>query len=89
MLIVRIYILKIYKSVYCFIDDEDEDDELFWKLSCVALEKQASLWREEDVMEKLSLDNLQYSTIDGLLLMQVSTPSYLIFIQFCSFTNAR
>ncbi|XP_003707325.1 F-box/WD repeat-containing protein 9 [Megachile rotundata] len=47
-----------------------EDDELFWKLSCVALEKQVSLWRNENSMEKLSLNNVQYSTIDGLLLMQ-------------------
>ena len=47
-----------------------EDDELFWKLSCVALEKQASLWRKENSMEKLSLTMVQYSTIDGLLLMQ-------------------
>ncbi|KAK2575614.1 hypothetical protein KPH14_011318 [Odynerus spinipes] len=46
-----------------------EDDELFWKLSCVAIEKQASLWRNENSMEKLSLTNVQYSTIDGLLLM--------------------
>lgn len=43
---------------------------MFWKLSCVALEKQASLWRNENSMEKLSLSNVQYSTIDGLLLMQ-------------------
>ncbi|XP_031825269.1 F-box/WD repeat-containing protein 9 isoform X2 [Nomia melanderi] len=48
----------------------DEDNELFWKLSCVALEKQTSLWRKEDSIEKLSLSNVQYSTIDGLLLMQ-------------------
>ncbi|XP_026674387.1 F-box/WD repeat-containing protein 9-like isoform X2 [Ceratina calcarata] len=48
-----------------------DDDELFWKLSCVALEKQISLWGKEDSMEKLSLhDKVQYSTIDGLLLMQ-------------------
>ncbi|OAD56971.1 F-box/WD repeat-containing protein 9, partial [Eufriesea mexicana] len=47
-----------------------EDDELFWKLSCVALEKQISLWTKENSMEKLSLTNVQYSTIDGLLLMQ-------------------
>ncbi|KZC06275.1 F-box/WD repeat-containing protein 9, partial [Dufourea novaeangliae] len=47
-----------------------DDDELFWKLSCVALEKQASLWRKDDSMEKVSLYNAQYSTIDGLLLMQ-------------------
>ncbi|XP_054011210.1 F-box/WD repeat-containing protein 9-like [Hylaeus anthracinus] len=47
-----------------------EDDELFWKLSCVALEKQTSLWKKEDSMERISLSNLQYSTIDGLLLMQ-------------------
>ncbi|KAK1118446.1 hypothetical protein K0M31_015144 [Melipona bicolor] len=47
-----------------------EDDELFWKLSCVALEKQTSLWKGESSMETLSLNNVQYSTIDSLLLMQ-------------------
>ncbi|CAK9822567.1 F-box/WD repeat-containing protein 9 [Anthophora retusa] len=47
-----------------------EDDELFWKLSCVALEKQTSLWKEENSMEKFTLNNIHYSTIDGLLLMQ-------------------
>lgn len=46
-----------------------EDDELFWKLSCVAIERQASLWRNDDSMEKLSLNNVHYSTIDGVLLM--------------------
>lgn len=46
-----------------------EDDELFWKLSCVAIEKQISLWQKKDSMEKLSLNDLHYSTIDGLLLM--------------------
>ncbi|KOC64775.1 F-box/WD repeat-containing protein 9, partial [Habropoda laboriosa] len=49
-----------------------EDDELFWKLSCVALEKQTSLWKEENSMEKFTLSNVQYSTIDGLLLMQAN-----------------
>ncbi|XP_076667010.1 F-box/WD repeat-containing protein 9 isoform X2 [Andrena cerasifolii] len=46
-----------------------EDDELFWKLSCVALEKQATLWKKEDSMEELLLSKAHYSTIDGLLLM--------------------
>lgn len=46
-----------------------EDDELYWKQSCVAIEKQISLWKN-DRMEKLSLSDVQYSTIDGLLLMQ-------------------
>ncbi|XP_076234420.1 F-box/WD repeat-containing protein 9 [Calliopsis andreniformis] len=47
----------------------DKDDELFWKLSCVALEKQASIWKNTNTMEKLC-STVQYSTIDGLLLMQ-------------------
>ncbi|XP_076164962.1 F-box/WD repeat-containing protein 9 isoform X2 [Ptiloglossa arizonensis] len=46
-----------------------EEDELFWKLSCVALEKQISLWKKKDSMEKITLSNIQYSTIDSLLLM--------------------
>lgn len=47
----------------------DEEEELFWKLSCVAIERQTSLWYNEDSMERLSLSNVHYSTIDGVLLM--------------------
>ncbi|XP_051159722.1 F-box/WD repeat-containing protein 9-like [Leptopilina boulardi] len=47
----------------------DEEDELFWKLSCIAVERQTSLWYNEDSIEKLSLSNVHYSTIDGVLLM--------------------
>ncbi|XP_033216621.1 F-box/WD repeat-containing protein 9-like isoform X2 [Belonocnema kinseyi] len=47
----------------------DENDELFWKLSCVALERQASLWKNQVSLERLSLANVHYSTIDGVLLM--------------------
>lgn len=58
-----------------------EDDELFWKLSCVAIEKQTSLWTNENSMEKLALTNVQYSTIDGLLLMHVSNKSNYFFLR--------
>lgn len=51
-------------------------DRLFWKLSCVAIEKQMALWRQRDSMEKLSLTSVQYSTIDALLLMHVGNTSY-------------
>ncbi|XP_076637420.1 F-box/WD repeat-containing protein 9-like [Colletes latitarsis] len=48
-----------------------EDDKLFWKLSCVALERQASLWRNQDSMEKITLSNcLVYNTMDDLQLIQ-------------------
>lgn len=47
-----------------------EDDELFWKLSSVAIEKEVLLWKNENSMEKISLTDVQYSTIDGLLLME-------------------
>lgn len=50
-----------------------EDDDLFWKLSCVEIEKQASVWKKKDSMEKLPLYNVQYSTIDSLLLMHNGT----------------
>lgn len=52
-------------------------DKLFWKLSCVAIEKQAALWKQQDSMKKLSLTNAQYSTIDALLLMRVR---YIVYI---------
>ncbi|XP_043254943.1 F-box/WD repeat-containing protein 9-like isoform X1 [Colletes gigas] len=48
----------------------DEDDELFWKLSCVALERQSSIWKDVESMDRMSLGSVQYSTIDGLLLME-------------------
>ncbi|XP_024937719.1 F-box/WD repeat-containing protein 9 isoform X2 [Cephus cinctus] len=53
-----------------------EDDELFWKLSCVAIERQTLLWRnsvERDSMENVFLDNVHYGTIDGVLLMRDGT----------------
>ncbi|XP_012258692.2 F-box/WD repeat-containing protein 9-like isoform X2 [Athalia rosae] len=47
-----------------------EEDELFWKLSCVALERQTVLWDQDgETMERLSLANAHYGTIDGILLM--------------------
>ncbi|XP_011498763.1 PREDICTED: F-box/WD repeat-containing protein 9-like [Ceratosolen solmsi marchali] len=46
-----------------------DKDELFWKLSCVAIERQTKLWRNKDLLERISLNNAHYSTIDGLLLM--------------------
>lgn len=63
------FIFLIYNSI--FLSFQAEDDELFWKLSCVALEKQTPLWKEESSLERLSLNNVQYSTIDSLLLMHV------------------
>jgi len=46
-------------------------DELFWKRSCVAIEKQTELWKEWDFIEKLRISNSMYTTIDALLLMDV------------------
>ncbi|XP_076657532.1 F-box/WD repeat-containing protein 9 isoform X2 [Halictus rubicundus] len=50
-----------------------EVDELYWKLSCMELEKSISLWSEEESikesMEKLSLKDMQASTIDALHLV--------------------
>ncbi|XP_050486863.1 F-box/WD repeat-containing protein 9-like [Bombus huntii] len=67
----KVRITKIWPDTGYPVLPPVEEDELFWKLSCVALEKQTSLWRNENVtMQKLSFDNVQYSTIDGLLLMQ-------------------
>ncbi|KAJ8670377.1 hypothetical protein QAD02_001636 [Eretmocerus hayati] len=46
-----------------------ESDELFWKLSCVAVEKQARMWKNKD-LERIWLSNVHYSNIDCLLLMR-------------------
>lgn len=47
-------------------------DRLFWKLSCVAIEKQRALWREKECpMEKIAT-HAQGSTVDALLLMHVN-----------------
>lgn len=48
-------------------------DKSFWKLSCAAIEKETARWRRCDSMEKLSLINVQHSTIDALLLMHDGT----------------
>lgn len=50
-----------------------DDDELFWKLSCIAIERQAKLWKSPSSIEKILLNDIHYSTIDGLLLMKVKT----------------
>ncbi|XP_015118770.1 F-box/WD repeat-containing protein 9 isoform X2 [Diachasma alloeum] len=47
----------------------DENDELFWKLSCVMIERQASLWRNRDLLENFSLQNGHYGTVDAVLLI--------------------
>lgn len=48
-------------------------DRLFWKLSCVAIEKQRALWRERECpMEKIAT-HAQGSTVDALLLMHVNS----------------
>lgn len=48
-------------------------DRLFWKLSCVAIEKQRALWREKECpMEKIAT-HAQGSTVDALLLMHDGT----------------
>lgn len=48
-----------------------DEDEFFWKLSCVNIERQAKLWKNKDTMEKMWLKDVHYSTVDGLLLMRV------------------
>lgn len=47
-------------------------DKLFWKLSCVAIEKQTALWKGS-VVDKLIIASAQYSTVDALLLMHNGT----------------
>ncbi|XP_011305824.1 F-box/WD repeat-containing protein 9-like [Fopius arisanus] len=47
----------------------DEDDELFWKLSCVTIEKQTNLWKNRDLVETFSLQNGHYGTVDAVLLI--------------------
>ncbi|XP_066589049.1 F-box/WD repeat-containing protein 9-like [Prorops nasuta] len=46
------------------------NDEVFWKKSCSAIERQSYLWKTEGSYEKLVLTDVQYSTIDGLLLLK-------------------
>ncbi|CAD6209033.1 GSCOCG00003681001-RA-CDS [Cotesia congregata] len=47
----------------------DENDKLFWKLSCVAVERQSYLWRNVETFDNFSLEDGHYGTVDGLLLM--------------------
>lgn len=65
----KVRINQIWPNVRYPTLPQDEEDELFWKLSCVAIERQTSLWHNEDSMEKLTLSNVHYSMVDGVLLM--------------------
>ncbi|XP_014218480.1 F-box/WD repeat-containing protein 9-like [Copidosoma floridanum] len=66
----KVRISKVCQNATYPILPSIDKDELFWKLSCVALERQAKLWRNKDIMmEKLLLSNVHYSAIDGLKLM--------------------
>ncbi|KAF7990819.1 hypothetical protein HCN44_000624 [Aphidius gifuensis] len=46
-----------------------DENEQFWKLSCLNVERQAFLWSNLDPMDKFALTGGHYGTIDGLLLM--------------------
>ncbi|XP_058802168.1 F-box/WD repeat-containing protein 9-like [Phymastichus coffea] len=65
----KVRISQVWPNVKYPILPYVSDDELFWKLSCVTIERQANLWRNTDLLEKVWLNNVHYSTIDGLLLM--------------------
>ncbi|OXU19368.1 hypothetical protein TSAR_015342 [Trichomalopsis sarcophagae] len=70
----RVRISQIWPNVNYPTLPSADHDELFWKLSCVAIERQAKLWRNtSDKMERIRLNNIHYSTIDGLLLMHKGT----------------
>ncbi|XP_008550281.1 F-box/WD repeat-containing protein 9 [Microplitis demolitor] len=47
----------------------DENDKLFWKLSCVVVERQSFLWKNVEAYENFSLEDGHYGTVDGLLLI--------------------
>ncbi|XP_034942477.1 F-box/WD repeat-containing protein 9-like [Chelonus insularis] len=47
----------------------DRDEELFWKLACVAVERQAYLWRNMENIKSFPLEEGHYGCVDGLLLM--------------------
>lgn len=48
-------------------------DKLFWKLSCVAIEKQRALWRQKECSMQKIASRPQGSTVDALLLMHDGT----------------
>lgn len=54
-------IFSMYENLSFFLVEEDE---LFWKLSCVALEKQISLWKKKDSMEKITPCSLNTTRFD-------------------------
>ncbi|TGZ53106.1 hypothetical protein DBV15_05442 [Temnothorax longispinosus] len=50
--------------------------KLFWKLSCVAFEKQTALWKQQNSMENLRFRRPYYAT--SVLLMPVNGITYLV-----------
>ncbi|XP_071625424.1 F-box/WD repeat-containing protein 9-like [Temnothorax longispinosus] len=60
-------------SLFC----SARSNKLFWKLSCVAIEKQTALWKQPDSMEKL-MKYRDYSSIHAVLLMHVDGITYLV-----------
>lgn len=66
-----------------------KDNNLFWKLACVALEKQRKLWKNQESMDKMLLIDVQYSTIDALLLMHVGNIHCLWITSFSSLASAK
>ncbi|XP_012272271.1 F-box/WD repeat-containing protein 9 isoform X2 [Orussus abietinus] len=69
----RARISQIWPNVGFPVLPPDKEDELFYKLSCVSIERQMALWKKPDALEKLTLIGKHYGTIDGLLLMHNGT----------------
>ncbi|KAL7294687.1 hypothetical protein TKK_0011989 [Trichogramma kaykai] len=64
----RARIRQTWPNVTYPISPHVDDDNFFWKRSCITVQKRKKLWMKTDV-RKIHLENVHYSTIDGLLLM--------------------
>ncbi|XP_024880470.1 F-box/WD repeat-containing protein 9-like isoform X1 [Temnothorax curvispinosus] len=60
-----------------------ERPDNFWKLSCVAIEKQTALWKQQNSMENLRFPGLCRNE-NSVLLMPVDGITYLVGIKDCN-----
>ncbi|XP_071579412.1 F-box/WD repeat-containing protein 9-like [Temnothorax nylanderi] len=61
----------------------ERPDKLFWKLSCVAIEKQTALWGQQGSIKKLRFPH-RYINKTSVLLMPVDGITYLVGANTCS-----
>lgn len=86
-----ILLLVIYSFIFVFyhitIIFSATSDNLFWKLSCVAIEKETAQWRKyPESVNSYTINNSYHSTIDALLLIEVGSTHLRVHFGHLSFS---